>query len=222
MDTGRPAWSFQPHAPNRDDLDFGATPNVFVDGEGRRTVGIGNKDGRYYALDPATGQLRWSARGHEPFVAGEDFSVGGFIGSTAVWDGDVFGGTAIGQPPYYHAFDGATGAVEWRGVAGPAYAASAAAGGVVFAAALDDVLRAFDPETGAVRWFTPLSGPSSSGPAIVGDTVYIGAGTSSSDLCAKDTPVFSDACFALFDEGLGSLGGVHAYRLAGAAADGPA
>lgn len=213
MQTGEPVWSFQPHAPNRDDLDFGASPNLFTDGTGRRVLGIGSKDGRYYALDPASGELFWSTKVQEPFVADEDFSVGGFIGSTAVWDGNVYGATAIGGPPYYHALDGATGASRWSGVAGPGYGASAAANGVVFAAGLDDTIKAWEAETGVQLWTAPLSGPSSSGPALVDDTVYVGAGTSSSDLCAKDTPVFSDVCLALFDEALGGLGGVHAFRL---------
>lgn len=214
IESGAPVWSFQPHDVNRDDLDFGATGNLFVDETGRRVFGIGNKDGAYYALDPATGELLWSTKVAEPAVVNQDFSIGGFIGSTAVWDGDVFGATAFGGPPYMHALDGATGEVEWSGTDGPSYAASAAANGVVFHAGLDDQFTAYEAETGRPVWSAPLSAPSSSGPAIVGDSVYVGAGTSSSDACAKDTPVFSDACFYFFDELLGQTGGVHAFTLA--------
>ena len=85
--------------------------------------------------------------------------------------------------------------------------------GVVFAGALDDVLRARDAATGRVLWSAPLLGPISSGPAIVGDSVYVGAGTSSSDACAKDAPG-SEWCFFFFEQGLGKGAGIHAFELA--------
>jgi polyvinyl alcohol dehydrogenase (cytochrome) len=219
--TGAVRWTFQPHEPNRQDWDFGATPNLFTDAQGRDILGAGNKDGTYYALDPATGALRWKTEVTRPGDVTRDFSIGGFIGSPAAWRGKVFGGTALayGGQPYYHALDGATGEVLWRGAAGPSYAASAVVNGVVFAAALDDLLKAYDAATGVPLWSVPLSGPSSSGPAIAGDHVFVGAGTSSSDACAKDLPG-SAACFIFFDTVLGATGGIHAFRLAGAGAAG--
>lgn len=208
-------WTFGPHeSHNRNDWDFGATPNLFGDRAGRDVLGVGNKDGAYYALDPETGELRWRTKVAEPGDAGEDFSIGGFIGSSAAHRGRVYGATAIGGPPYYHALDGESGEVLWQGAQAPSYAASAVSGGVVFHGALDDVLRARDARTGAVLWSAPLAGPISSGPAITGDTVVVGSGTSSSDACAKDTPVFSEACSTAFEDALGSTGGVHAFRLA--------
>jgi polyvinyl alcohol dehydrogenase (cytochrome) len=206
--TGAHAWTFRPHEPPDVDDDFGATPNLFRDADGRLVLGAANKDGGYYALDPATGGLLWHTDVVDP-VPG----VGGFIGSPAVWDGKVFGGTAIGTPPYYHSLDGASGDVRWQGIAAPTYAASSVANGVVLAGALDGLLKAFDAETGRPLWASPLLGPISSGPAVVGDLVVVGSGTSSSDLCAKDDP-WSDACFLAFDTVLGQQGGVHAFRLA--------
>ena len=100
----------------------------------------------------------------------------------------MFGGVAIGVAPWYHALDGATGEVLWQGAAGPSYAASAAANGVVFAGALDFTVKAFDAATGRLLWLSPALGAVSSGPAIVGDMVLIGSGTSTSDACAKDLP----------------------------------
>ncbi|MEX2458592.1 MAG: PQQ-binding-like beta-propeller repeat protein, partial [Actinomycetota bacterium] len=135
--SGRRVWTFRPHQPPGqaayDDLDedFGATPNLFRDSNGRKVLGAGSKDGSYYALHPATGKVLWNTGVTEPAPG-----VGGFIGSPAAWNGNVFGGTAIGSPPWYHAFDGATGEVLWQGVAGPSYAASAVTNGVVFAGAL--------------------------------------------------------------------------------------
>jgi polyvinyl alcohol dehydrogenase (cytochrome) len=220
-DNGKPLWSFRPHEPNRKDWDFGATPNLAADAHGRWLVGAGNKDGSYYALNPRTGRKLWSTKVAEPGDVSEDFAVGGFIGSAAVWQGRIFGATAIGGPPYFHAIDADTGDVAWRGIQAPAYGAPAVVNGVVFHAALDNVFRAMDADTGRLVWSAPLAGPSSSGPAVVGDTVYVGSGTSSSDACEKDAPG-GDACAAFFDEALGRTGGVHAFRLAAPqAATGP-
>ncbi len=213
LKTGKPRWSFQPHMPNRRDWDFGATPNLFVDAAGREVLGIGNKDGTYYALHPGTGKPLWNVKVAEPGDVQDDFSIGGFIGSAAVYEGRVYGSTALGGPPYYHAIEAETGALLWRGAQAPSYSASAVVNRVVFSAALDSVLRAYDGETGRVLWAAPLAGPSSSGPAITNDSVYVGAGTSSSDACQKDAPG-SEACLAAFDEVLGQTGGVHGFRLA--------
>lgn len=206
--SGKPIWAFQPTGKPDQDTDFGATPNYFVDKNGRAVLGAGKKDGTYYALHPSTGKELWRRKVVEPAP-----NIGGFIGSPAIGQGNVFGGTAIGSPPFFHSLDGATGAVRFQGGAGPTYGASAVVNDVVFNAALDDLLKAYDLNTGRLLWSTPLSGPGSSGPAIAGDMVFIGAGTSTSDACAKDS--FYDAqCKLLFDTALATLGGVHAYRLA--------
>jgi len=210
---GQRVWTFRPHQPpgqdgyDDQDEDFGATPNLFHDANGRKILGAGSKDGSYYALDPRTGKVLWSTSVTSPAPG-----VGGFIGSPSVLDGNVFGGVAIGSPTWYHSLDGATGEVRWQGAAGPTYAASAAVNGVVFAGALDFTVKAFDAETGRVLWISPALGAVSSGPAIVGDWVLIGSGTSTSDACAKDLPA-SDVCVAFFDAALSQQGGLHAYRL---------
>jgi outer membrane protein assembly factor BamB len=206
---GTPIWSFQPSGPPDDDTDFGATPNLFVDANGRQVLGAGKKDGTYYALDPATGALLWSTHVADPAP-----NIGGFIGSPAVYEGNVFGGTAVGTPPYFHSLDGATGAVRFQGGVGPTYGATAVVNGVAFNSALDDVLKAYDTETGRLLWAAPLTGPGSSSAAIYDDMVFIGAGTSTSDACAKDNPT-DDACVFAFDVALATLGGVQAFRLLG-------
>lgn len=205
--TGQPLWSFQPTGPPDDDTDFGATPNLYVDRLGRPTLGAGKKDGTYYALDPATGAERWRRHVQDPLPG-----VGGFIGSPAVVDGTVVGGTALGLPPYFHGIDGTTGASLFSAGVGPSYGASGGVNGVVFNAALDNLLKAYDASTGQLLWTSPLAGPGSSGPAVSGDMVFIGSGTSSSDLCAKDRPG-DELCLLLLDTAVGTLGGVHAFRL---------
>ena len=213
--TGEPRWSFQPSGPPDDDTDFGATPNLFTDADGRKVLGAGKKDGTYYALDPATGALLWSTHVADPAP-----NIGGFIGSPAVHEGNIFGGTAIGSPPFFHSLDGTTGEVRFQGGGGPTYGATAVVNGVAFNAALDDLLKAYDTESGRLLWASPLTGPGSSGPVVAGDMVFIGAGTSTSDACAKDQP-YDELCVFAFDTLLASLGGVHAFRLLGAGA-GPA
>jgi polyvinyl alcohol dehydrogenase (cytochrome) len=213
--TGAPRWSFQPSGPPDDDTDFGATPNLFTDKNGRKVLGAGKKDGTYYALDPATGAELWSTHVVDPAP-----NIGGFIGSPAAYQGNVFGGTAIGSPPFFHSFDGATGDVRFQGGVGPTYGATAVVNGVAFNAALDDLLKAYDTETGRLLWSTPLTGPGSSGPAIYEDMVFIGSGTSTSDACAKDQP-YDDACVFFFDTALATLGGIHAYKLVGPGGSSP-
>ena len=209
---GHVRWTFQPHPPNRLDHDFGATPNIItVPATGRRLVGIGNKDATYYALDPHTGARVWSTQVALPGDIQEDFSIGGFIGSTATWRGNVFGATAIGGPPWYHSLNGSTGRRRWAAVAGPSYAGSAVVNNVVFAGDLTATFKAFDARNGLPLYAFPVLGPISSAPAIAGDTIVIGTGTSSSDLCAKDTPI-DEPCSAAFDRTLGSLGSVTAFR----------
>lgn len=207
LQTGAPKWAFQPTGPPDHDTDFGATPNYFVDRFNRATLGAGKKDGSYYAIDPSTGKLRWRRHVQDP-VPG----IGGFIGSPAVSRGNVYGATAIGRPPYFHSLDGTDGRIRFQGGAGPSYGATAIVNDVVFNAALDDLLKAYDAKTGRLLWATPLSGPGSSGPAIAGDMVFIGAGTSTSDACAKDQFYDTECAFA-FDTALAALGGVHAFRL---------
>lgn len=179
LDDGSLAWRYQPHEPNNDDLDFAGSPNVFSAG-GRDLVGLGNKDGRYYAVDRATGEPVWEARATEPGLTqpGSNFSTGGFIGPTAVTDGGtIVGGTAVGPCPCLHGIAAADGAIEWQqDVAAPTYAATAAVGDVAFTGGTDFTLRAVQASTGEVLWDHEMSGPVSGGVAIQGDDVFAVAG----------------------------------------------
>lgn len=178
LDDGTVRWTYQPHDQNEDDLDFAGAPNLFSIGE-RAVVGLGNKDATYYAVDRETGELVWSAAVAEPGIPrpGGNYSTGGFIGATAVSDGVVVGGTAVGGGPYLHALDAETGAIRWQQpLAAPTYAAAAVANGVVFMGGNDFTLRALDLQTGEVRWSEELMGAVSGGAAVVGDDVIAVAG----------------------------------------------
>jgi polyvinyl alcohol dehydrogenase (cytochrome) len=202
--TGRPVWSYQPHpAPNANDDDFGASAQLFSL-HGRSVVGEGSKDGWYYTVDRNTGRPVWTAAEQGNGNIQPGFAVGGFIGTPAVDTGSrsplLAGGSAIDTPVNgssaspavnpelaagatpMRAFSGLDGGASWRAVQAPMYGPSLVANGVLYAGALDAVLRAYDMRTGAVLAAVPLSGPISSGAAISGDTVVIGAGTNDSDV----------------------------------------
>jgi polyvinyl alcohol dehydrogenase (cytochrome) len=177
--TGQVRWTYQPHPPNRDDLDFAGAPNLFSAG-GRAVVGLGNKDAVYYAVDRSTGELVWRTQVTEPGIPrpNANYSTGGFIGGTAIADGVVVGGTAVGGTPALHALDAETGAVKWQQAeASDTYASAAVANGVVFLGSTTDfTFRALDLQTGTVLWSKALKGGVAGGAAVVGDDVIAVAG----------------------------------------------
>lgn len=200
--TGTPLWSYQAHAPgNTDDDDYGSSAQVFTLPDGHRVAGEANKDGSYQVVDRDTGTPLWRAveTGNGNLQPGQ--AIGGFIGSTAVGDGRVFGASAIDTPVTYdpttglptpqsdpaapltpmRSFAAADGAPAWQAKQGPSYGATTYANEVVYNGALDGVLRAYDAGSGALLWAFPLGAPVSSGAALAGSDVVIGAGTSDTD-----------------------------------------
>ena len=178
LDDGAPAWTYQPHPPNNDDLDFAGFPNLFRIGD-RDVVGLGNKDGTYYTVDRVSGELVWKTKATDPGVTdpGSNFSTGGFIGGTGVSDGVIAGGTAVGPPPFLHGLDTSTGKVLWQQTKAEAtYASSAIVNGVLFSGGNDFTFRALNLRTGDILWSSQMSGAVAGGAAIVGDAVYAVAG----------------------------------------------
>jgi polyvinyl alcohol dehydrogenase (cytochrome) len=189
--SGKVVWVYRPHASDTCDFDFGASANL-MDVGGAQLVGVGNKDGTYYALDRKTGALVWKTN----VVFGG--SSGGFIGSAAFDGAHIFGGTGIGElggslcmpdnpndmfieEPSFHAFDAATGAVEWEDNMAQTFAATSVSGGAVFNGVGNVTapeLRVYDAETGATLASFTADGAVNSGAAIVGNTIYFGAGNS--------------------------------------------
>jgi polyvinyl alcohol dehydrogenase (cytochrome) len=178
LDTGADRWSYQPHRANRDDQDFAGAPNLFS-ANGRDLVGLGNKDANYYAVDRDNGRLVWKAHATDPGIShpGSNFSTGGFIGPTAVGNGMVVGGTAVGGSPYLHAFDVSSGATRWQQpIAGPTYGATTMTNDVVFSGGTDFTLRAYAASDGKVLWQHLMQGVVAGGVAVVGDNVVAVAG----------------------------------------------
>lgn len=182
LDTGKRRWSYQPRGKvGGQDWDYAGAANLFSIGD-RKVAGVGNKDGYYYVVDRTTGALVWKAEAIRQSANADGFAFGGFIGATSAASDSsgrlvIAGGTAVGDCPCEHAFDAATGAPIWRSPKpGGTYAASGAAGGLVFNAGIDQTLRGYDLATGKVRWQHQLESISASGPSIAGNFLAIGVG----------------------------------------------
>jgi outer membrane protein assembly factor BamB len=198
VDTGTLAWSYTPDRGEKCDLDFGASANAGLAGDGSTTfLGEGSKGGTYYSFDPGTGHLRWSTN-----VVFGGFA-GGFIGTTAYDGTRVYGATALGdfgnfdangkaklcdpanpsdqptQNPTTHAFDAQSGAVLWQKNSAGSFAPTTVAGGLTFnglvlaAKALDVRVAA----TGRLVARVPLPQLNWSGIATVGDALVLGLGS---------------------------------------------
>jgi polyvinyl alcohol dehydrogenase (cytochrome) len=177
------------------DYDFGSGPNLFTvnDGKGGKTlwVGAGAKSGTYWALDAATGEIKWSAN------AGPGSTLGGIEWGTATdgkriyvaeenFDGDPYtlpSGETITSGSWA-ALDPATGKILWQ-VADPTYNAFgggndlgpvSVANGVVYAPSMSGTMRALDAANGKTLWSFQAAGSVNTGAVVVDGVVYWGSG----------------------------------------------
>jgi polyvinyl alcohol dehydrogenase (cytochrome) len=198
-DTRRPGVGNCP-SPQGPDYDFGgAGPNML----GPDLLGIGQKSGVYWALNPETGAVVWQTQ------VGPGSDLGGIEWGTA------FDGTSIYVPisnfdtvPYtlqpggaqvnggsWAALNPATGQILWQtaapGACSPAvsgyeqgcmaFGPASAANGVVFVGSMDinaqnPTMFALSAATGQVLWsFVPGSSVAAA-PAISGNSIYWGSG----------------------------------------------
>ncbi|MBI5617084.1 MAG: PQQ-binding-like beta-propeller repeat protein [Gammaproteobacteria bacterium] len=146
------------------DLDFGASPVLAKDANGRSVLLAGQKSGVLHALEPATGSVLWQK------TVGRGGIVGGIEWGFAVADGRAY--VALAEA-WEHgpndaggivAVDLRVGATVWQ--VGPAQgtcegrkrcntgqlAAVSGMPGVVFSGALDGHLRAYSTQDGSVLW----------------------------------------------------------------------
>jgi polyvinyl alcohol dehydrogenase (cytochrome) len=175
------------------DFDFGSGPNLFRLPSGRELLGIGQKSGVYWALDPKTGTVAW----HRQVGPGSAF--GGMQWGSATDGRHIY--VAIGNVdsrPYtitsasghasttsggsWAALDAATGKILWQ-VADPQQAADlgyvSIASGLVYAGSTADTgndMYVLDASTGKILWRFASGAPVTSGAAIAGGSVYWGSG----------------------------------------------
>jgi len=177
------------------DFDFGADPNLYsvtMDGKETDLLGVGQKNGMYYAFDPTTGKLIWTTQ------AGPGGVLGGIEWGTSTDGERIYAAIAnCSHKTYtYTTFDGqqktttgglwtaldpATGKILWQTGApeNPEYITDgfvSSANGVVYAGSSGGDFYALDARTGQVEWRFPSGGAVWSGAAIVDGVVYWGSG----------------------------------------------
>jgi outer membrane protein assembly factor BamB len=194
LDTGAPAWTYQPRNLDSADLDYGATPNVYTLGNGRHVVGEGSKDGTYSLLDAATGAKLWTRR----LTVGGNF--GGFYNGAT--DGariyltssvGTLSGAAVtiaddAQKGRVFALDATTGVLAWSQVIGaPTFGQNMLVPGVYLDSGLDHAVHAYDTATGALLAVIPVGGAVSSTPVVAGGQMFVGANTGSTWRAAVGT-----------------------------------
>jgi polyvinyl alcohol dehydrogenase (cytochrome) len=183
------------------DFDFGAGPNLFtttspVTGRPEQLLGIGQKSGVYWALDPATGKVAWQTTiGPADVVANAGIEFGTATDGRRIYaaEADTAGlsYTLGGSGPYagktvtggsWAAMDPATGKILWQ-TPDPQGAVDAGfvsvANGVVYAgsmAAAGNNMYALDAATGKILWSFASGGTVTGGAAIVDGSVYWGSG----------------------------------------------
>ncbi len=226
--TGAVAWAdrtlsgdqFTVAAPFGPDFDFGTAPNLFtttnpVTGLPEQLLGIGQKSGFYWAVEPSTGKVVWSTQvgpgsfvggmewgsasdGHRIYVAEAD---GAHAAYTLGGSGPFAGQTATGGS--WAALDSATGKIIWQ-TPDPQTAVDlgfvSTANGVVYAgsnAGTGNNMYALDAATGKILWSFASGGAVISGAAVVNGTVYWGSGYYN-NTCPAGVPFcgFNDKLYA--------------------------
>ena len=203
------------------DLDFGAAPNLFTiadptTGRRRQVVGIGQKSGDYWALNPDTGAVIWRTN------AGPGGLGGGVEFGTATDGGRVYVAeanssqlpfTLSGSGPFagqtvtsgnWSALNPATGAILWQtpdpqASKNPGFVT--AANGVVYAgsaAGSGGNMYALDAATGTVLWSFASGGSVFSAPAVVHGMLFWGSGYTRNAACPNgfNSCVANDKLFA--------------------------
>jgi polyvinyl alcohol dehydrogenase (cytochrome) len=163
------------------DLDFGASPNLFTDAGGRQVVGAGQKSGVYHVFDATTMAPVWKTS------VGVPTSVGGIVGSTAIDDSGIYGPITTGG--YVWSLTGA-GGYRWAApvVDGVHWGNPVAvANGITYTVDLKGFLDAFDNRIGTPILHRPIALGASTGTspvaswggvAIARNTVYAAVGIS--------------------------------------------
>lgn len=186
LHTGKLKWAHQFNHPDvfstanysGKDADVGASPNLWTS-DGRGMVGVGSKNGTYYAFDRATGKLRW-----ETFLTpGSTF--GGALGSSAIVDGKILASSNVGDPTSnattnrskVFALNPANGHVLWsRDLAGNIFGAISAVHSVAFVGTDQDMMYALNTATGQTLWSFAAPDKVGGGAGVVDGQVLWGYG----------------------------------------------
>ncbi len=167
FEDGKELWSL----PTGPDVPFPDDPRAYDMFVSSPTVSgglvfVGGGDGQVYAVDLASGRLRWTHRTQHRVRS-----------SPAVALGRVFAGSFDGN---VYCLDAATGAEVWKFATGDAVQSSpSVADGMVFFGSRSMAVYGFDAATGRLVWRRPHSGSwILASPAVAGGKVVIGGSDS--------------------------------------------
>lgn len=160
------------------DRDFGASPLLF-EANGRKLVGDGDKGGRFFALDRASGELVWNTTVDFRVQGVPSSQLEGFLGTASYRDGVIFAPTTARSMVF--AIDASTGAVKWARELNPLptkygdrmFGPSTAADGVVLQGNAFGHVFALDAATGEVLLDLTVDGGVQGGIALAGDTFLV-------------------------------------------------
>lgn len=188
------------------DLDFGAAPNLFTTtdpgtGRPRQVLGIGQKSGDYWALNPDDGSVVWRTKvGPGGLGGGVEFGTATDGERIYVAEANTsrvpvmlrgtgpFAGITV-TSGYWSALSPATGDILWQtpdpqGSKNPGFLT--AANGVVYAGSAEGSganMYALDAETGFVLWSFSSGGSVFSAPAVVHGRLFWGSGYTRNAAC---------------------------------------
>jgi len=184
--------------PEGPDYDFGQAPALFKVagmGKSRELVGVGQKSGQYWAVDPDSGQVVWVSQAG-PGGTGGGLQWGSAVDGQRVYTANsnsnykpwVLPDGSITDRGVWSALDAGTGAVLWQrttpfggtpNVWGDTSGPVTTANGVMFSCSvLSGYMYALNAATGDVLWSIHSCGSSLSGAAISNGEVYWGSGYS--------------------------------------------
>lgn len=144
------------------DSDVGASPNLFSAG-GKDLVGVGVKNGNYYALDRKTGMQVWQHK-----VSGGSV-LGGIMGAAAYANGTVFvaGNERTAGNTSVAALNATDGSQLWTlSVPSATYGSLAHANGVVYLASTGGMLYGIDAASGHQLWSDMMPNGIAAGPSV--------------------------------------------------------
>jgi polyvinyl alcohol dehydrogenase (cytochrome) len=172
-----------PSQPASSDWDFGSTPTLFTDKNGRALVGAACKDGNFYAVDAGTMKLVWQTT-ISPFNGGNPVAGDGSISPAAFFAGALY--VAAGNGPdagFVYSLDPTSGTPTWTTpVGGVIMGPVVYANGLVYvgtgsqSAGASPTVQVLDATSGHL--VTAITGLGSSGsmPNFISDSITVASG----------------------------------------------
>jgi outer membrane protein assembly factor BamB len=164
--SGETRWTFETTGVGLNSADFGFDRTqiqgsaAIADG----TVYFGSRDGSLYALDAATGELRWHREDGTAWV----------VGTPALHEGTLFNGRSSGGR--FRAIDAGNGEESWvittRGLV---FSSPTVVGDVVYVGSGGGAMYALDTATGTTHWSFATVGDIYSSPVVADGRLYFGS-----------------------------------------------